>query len=377
MLGSARTGSDGNAFSDSAGVAMVTAAIVHGYNRRLVTWTNVEPGDRLQLSDTLPSDPVGSYAVTPTGIPKGDTVRAARIGRCEGARFNGEPDEKPIEIRLRPDCLGTTPLTILVSGSDSKGLGTQAFHTNAALPATPGGNAAETVPVRWAPPRTAPGYVSFVGFPPGGKLSLTQAPVMSGLLYGELQVQDVDPTQRYTFGPSVTGPHDAYQAQADERSAPTTRRGLIARTPTDANVEVAEDALLPLLSEAKVDRSNGPRPIVTWSGDTSTTTGGIVNLAYDVDGGTVSWSLVVAPGATRTLAPSLPTDLAGWAPTAKGTTAVTGAAIVLFRSELVDAPRLRASYGKLFNLWTRTDSFPLFPALPDNGTLAWTGALAN
>lgn len=373
VLGTTRTGADGNAFSDSAGVSMVTAAVVHSFNRRLFTWTNVQPGERLQLSETLPTDPVGSYIVTATGTTPGDFVREARIGRCSGEHFAQEANDKPIEIRLRPDCLGTAPLTVAIEGRDSEGAAVQAFQTNASLPAIPGASVSVSAPVRWAPARTPTGQLSFVGFPDTAKPFYSSSPVMSALLYDELQFTQLDPTRRYTFGPYITAPHDAYQVQVEERTSPDARRGLIVRGAIDASPEIAYGAFLPQLTDAKLDRTNGARPLVSWAGDTSTAAGGIVNLAYDVDGGTVVWSIVIAPASARALAPALPVDLAGWAPT----TAINRAAVVFVRSDILDAPRFRATYGKLLNLWTRSDAFPVYPALPANGTLAWSGALTN
>lgn len=378
VLATAVTGSDGNAFSDSAGVTMVTAAIVHGYNRRLVTWTGVEPGDRLQLSDILATDPVGAYLVTATGAARTDFVRDARIGRCSGEHFAQDTNEAPIELRLRPDCLGTPPLTLVVTGTAAS-TSAMTWLSSAPVSAVPGATVNVSVPVTWSKTTFAgKGAIELRDFPAtGAPTFVATAPVASGLLYADLETTAWTRGAPVSFGTDGEHPYDAYQVQVDERASTSIQRGVIKRVAPDTRAPLPYDELLPLLADPKLDVTSGARPVMTWSGDTGGAEGGIVNLAYQRDGLPIAWSILVPRGATRAAAPALPADLASWVPGVDDASTVRTSAVVVVRSDLLDARRLRETYGKLFQLWTKTTAFPAFPALPANGTLAWSGAFVQ
>ncbi len=136
-----------------------------------------------------------------------------------------------------------------------------------------------------------------------------------------------------------------------------TRRWAV--PPATLAIDLTSD-LLPLVPAPTYDRSNPVRPAVTWTPVApASIDGGVVDVGWRDQGEPFGyrWTLLVPPGGARVQVPSLPTELAEWAP---GTEAVfSGGQVSLYDADWVSSyDQLRREIGFAFRLGYPTTIFP-------------------
>ena len=311
-----KTGADGKATSGTVVPAMATVLLGGGSNRRLLTYTSLQPGDEVFVRDALVSESLGSVLVQPQGTFDGVSNRYAYLGNCQGYP-NGPND---ITLYLESDCLRASNSVLAVGLSGGTSLPLAWAFKKGVTPAPDGG----TMPNILLGPWTAAVNfdVNILNAPPG--ISETALSLISE---GNGYRHPIDGTTRTgkTTYAAAAGFAEAYQGSA--RYSPPIYDGAssvlvaVRAAAPKTSIDVDLGSALPIIDTADIDGTNPKRPKASWHSVAPLTAakGGSIFLDwYDNRDESHGWAFIVPPDATTLTAPVLPPEAGPWAPLAEG-----------------------------------------------------------
>lgn len=378
VLETKTTGADGKA-TRAEGASMATALLGTDSDRRLVTWTGLEPGDDVTARDVVSTAALGTYEVThPYFFTDAGTFGATRYTAIVNGCSNFTAG-LTVSLAVDPTCVQPTNNAILFRADHDirffdLGLG-YSFVKNVAAPdgGDDGGIAVTTSDWQHAAELT----VDLTGKPAG---SLARLIEVSGTTAIENETApnggSLDPNPAVFR--TAKGFADAMVAFTVTFATGTGTMNVIgerfAASPAVTSKTFDYAQRLEQVTDADVDATDVRRPLLTWTAPASlatTTKGGVAQVTFSgAARGTYVWSFVVPPGAAQVKAPTLPSPLADpWLPVPDASPlAFRGPSITFLDSSSIPSYALfRKGAGIVFSP-NATSFFSLVP----NGTFRAT-----
>ena len=359
VIDSKLTGADGTATHEGTDAVMVSALLPRVESRHIVTWTNVEVGENLQLLD--PGDPaeLGTYTVTlPNTEP--DAFQYFVHSSCGEQQTYGTA----AVIYNDTTCARPTNSVLVTAFKNNDGTPTYYRSFKKANPTPPEGNANITSGP-WAV--AAPVSLNLQNFPDdvGRDLDVLEISDNHGFR-AEYWEGHETPNTFVTapgFADALQGAAYTYNLDAMNRQRVIARRA----APATATLSLDYDQLLPEITDASIDTTNPVRPVLSWEGTTTETDGGLVRVWFSNETFFSNyWSVIVRPGSSTVTIPALPAEASEFMPYEEST---FGSPAVIFveSDQLPGYKELRTQQGLIFGAVEENAFGFRLPALPANG----------
>lgn len=379
--------------------SQVTVVLGTPTQPRLVTITDVEPGDNLLAIDTSPienlanSKLVSVDSVTP-GAPVGTMFYEVSVGGCTSTTGSF-----PTNISLIARCVGAGTVPIVVravnDGNSTEGFAYQK-NVNLLDAGVPDGAAADSgllsvnVSGAWQDAAVGSQNVSATNAPDSGYMTMTFSELVSGVALPQTAYPDMD-------GGQADASFIAHPAFADALQSETFIVGRVGTGVSYNGVAVREGAslsgsrthdlsqLLPKIDDAGIEDGGALRPIASWTSSASLAgaDGAIVQMGWNeaIDGGYVygTWTFVVPPTATSVTPPVLPAAYQAYAPSATSYVYQPPVVTVVEASFIKDYSELRQLAGSLppSEGLINDNGTNLTPPLPADGTVKMSAFTRN
>ncbi|AKU96303.1 hypothetical protein AKJ09_02967 [Labilithrix luteola] len=376
VLGSTKTDAAGKAVSTGAIPAQVSVLLgAASWLRSVHTWTSVEAGDELFVTDFSPmgGEELGHITVTLPGEVMGSSWYYANVGSCGVAR-QGKNVGTPASITMRAECV--RPQNAILGRSAGDRTNGFAFLKGVPAPA-PAAGVDVTLGSWWF--TAAMASVNILN-PPSSltntKLDLDD--ILGDVAYPSDSMYLKTATASLAF---AAGFADAHQFTALDGAYPTPR-SLVTRIPsTKSSVTLDFGTAPPAIKDMTLAATNRERPELSWTlpAGMSTVDGALGAVDYQADNQTkYRWSFVLPPNATSARFPELPAEVADWVaftpkPAEIGFSGFTSLNLTLVSSDLLDGyGAFRTEVGRLVPLEFDEQYRVSHIMLPKDGALATT-----
>lgn len=369
------TGADGKAVATTANTpAMVSVLLHEGMYYEIVTYTGIEPGDTLDVTNLVSNQGGGPYNVSLPNLFNGANSYTAAVGDCQ---YFGEPwiGTAPLELYARPGCLQAQNAVLATARDNGNVPIAFGFAKNVASPAAP--NAVAVTTGAWSAPldvtlttsNLETGISSAVILETVGRVGYRHDPTF----YGE------DGSATFKVANGFADGLQAYVTANPNDSASEVAFVRRVSAPAAAGAFAFDFATaLPLVVDAeRVIGANPRRFDVSWvtAAPLTTADGGVVTIAFFTgQSAYFNWTFVVPPNATTVKAPAMPTEAEAWLPRAESTGEDFGLPRVLFvdADQIPNYKTFRQLRGKAVN-----GVSPDELVLPANGTVKATSYFVN
>ena len=363
------TDANGKAKSTGALPAMASALMAVGSQHEIMTWTGLEDGDDLVVRepDTYESEErIGTYQVTLPGPfdDTGTTRYDLRVGDCSGS-WQGEG---PATVSLYRFCVPGDKSSVLVRALDPNyQIIGQSFKK--ANPVPTDGGTVDVVTSAWAPPSTV--TVTATNTPVDQSIDVDLLEIADGYGYADGFSHSLENGSAIFH--TANGFAEALQSTLYFYGG-SSRQMITKRVAAGPTIEFDASQVLPLLETAEISGTDSRRPVISWTGNTAGTDGGLVRVDFfGAEGGNYHWTFVVPPGSTSVTAPAMPAEADSFLPPATdaGPEAFQWPELVFVEADVIPTYKeFRRMQGALAPAGT---SFAFsVPTLPLNGTYRTT-----